>query len=441
MVSTPITRPADPRPTGPAEEAAAGDADALAAALRPAWVDVDLDALERNLRRLVARVRPAGVLAVLKADAYGHGAPRVARLLEEAGVDWGGVALVEEGAELRRAGVALPILVLGTAQPSQLPLFRRYRLVPTVSSLDQLALWRAYVGAESGGGGGGALAGRPQAIHLKVDTGMNRLGVARREVPEALALLRATPGLRLAGIASHFAEADDLDSAANPRQDEIFAEVLALLSAEERRRMIVHHANSAAALHRPASRHGLVRLGLALYGLDPAGRAELGVANGQEAAGDRLEPVMSITSRIVQLRAIGPGVAVGYGGRWVARRPSRIGVVPVGYADGYAWRLGREVGAEALVGGRRVPVVGAVSMDMLTVDVTDLADADGALLGAEVTLLGRQGEERITARDLATAAGTSPYELLCLLGLRLPRRYFRHGRPAGISSRFSEAPA
>jgi alanine racemase len=423
MVSTPTPLRSDPR-----TRAAAATDHPLSAALRPAWVDVDLDALERNAARMRARVRPARLLAVLKADAYGHGAPRVGRLLEEAGVDRLGVALLEEGAELRRAGVALPILVLGTAQPSQLPLFARYRLTPTVSSLDQLALWRGYTAA------GGAR--EPQPIHLKVDTGMNRLGVARDEVAEALATLRATPGLRLDGLISHLAEADDPESASNRRQEERFAELLALLTAEERRRVAVHLANSAGALHRPASRHDLVRLGLSLYGLDPAG-ARAPAADGDEA----LEPVMSITSRIVQLRRLEPGAALGYGGRWVASRPSRIAVVPVGYADGYAWRLGRDAGATALVGGRRVPVAGAVSMDMLTLDVTDLGEGgDGAALGDEVVLLGRQGGETITAWELAAAAGTIPYELLCLLGLRLPRRYFRHGRLEEIVSRFSEVP-
>jgi alanine racemase len=398
--------------------------DPLAKALRPAWVDIDLDALERNLGRLTAAVRPARVLAVVKADAYGHGAPRVARLLEEAGVAAAGVALVEEGAALRRAGVGLPILVLGPAQAAQLPLFRRYRLTPTVASLDQLVLWNEYAAADPGG--------RRQTVHLKVDTGMSRLGVAPEEVPAALEVLRRGEGLELTGLVSHFAEADLPESPANPRQRERFEEVLALLTADERSRISVHLANSAAALHLPASRHDLVRLGLALFGVDPAA----GAALGPDSAAPDLEPVMAVRSRIVQLREVAEGTRVGYGGRWEARQPSRIAVVPVGYADGYAWRLGIASGAAAaaLVGGRRVPLAGAVSMDMLTLDVT----AADARLGDEVVLLGRQGDERLEVGELAAAAGTIPYELLCLLGLRLPRRYFRHGRCEGTASRFTE---
>jgi alanine racemase len=374
-------------------------------------VEVDLDALERNLARLRRRVAPARVLAVLKADAYGHGAPRVARLLEEAGVDYAGVALLEEGAELRRAGVRLPILVLGVAQPSQLPLYRRYRLVPTISSLDQVDLWCAFAAASG--------AGPPQDVHLKVDTGMSRLGVAPEEVATALDRLRRSPGLHLAGLISHFGEADDAASARNPAQERRFAAVLAGLTAAEREGLVVHMANSAAALHRPASRHGLVRVGLALYGLDPAGEDP------------ELEPVMSVVSQVVQVRRVEPGDSVGYGAHWTARRPSRIAVVPVGYADGYAWRLSNR--AQALIGGRRVPLAGAVTMDMVMLDVT----GTDAALGDPVVLLGAQGRERVTAWELAGLAGTIPYELLCLLGLRMPRRYRRGERCEELSARFT----
>lgn len=399
---------------------AAGDTAAprgLAGALRPAWVEVDLDALERNLARLRRRVAPARVLAVLKADAYGHGAPQTGRLLEQAGVDWAGVALLEEGAELRRAGVELPILVLGVAQASQLPLYRRYRLIPTLSSLDQVELWRTYAAA-----GGDAA---PQPVHLKVDTGMSRLGVSLDELPVALDRLRRAPGLELAGMLSHFGEADDDGAQRNRRQERRFAAALAMLTGAERRSLVVHMANSAAALHRPASRHDLVRLGLALYGHDPAQRAAAGRGD------DALEPVMALVSRVVQLRRVASGESVGYGDRWTAARPSRVAVVPVGYADGYAWRLSNR--AHALVGGQRVPLVGAVTMDMVMLDLTDTA----AGLGDEVVLLGAQGGERITAWELAERAGTIPYELLCLLGLRMPRRYRRGGRREELSARFS----
>ncbi len=407
MDSTP---PPPPSEVPPADDGAPGVED-LQDALRPAWVDVDLVALEHNLARV--RERLAGsdsrAMAVVKADAYGHGAVGVSRVLEAAGVDWLGVALLEEGAEIRRAGVEIPILVLGTARPAKMSLYSRYRLTPALSSLAEVARWRDWTAGNR----------EPQPIHLKVDTGMGRLGVAMEEVSRALEILRGHPGLRLAGLFSHFGDADDLESPRNTLQEERFASVLAMLTPEEREGALIHMANSAAALHRPGSRHALARLGLAIYGLDPAGRPT------------GLRPVMSVRARIVHLKEVPAGTALSYSGRTVTRRHSRIAVVPVGYADGYAWRLTGK--AEALVRGRRVPLAGSVTMDMTLLDVTDT----GAELGEEVVLLGRQGDEEVTATELAAHAGTISWEILCHLGLRLPRRYVREGRVEELMSRFS----
>jgi alanine racemase len=378
-------------------------------------VDVDLDALTGNLRLFRQRAPGTRVLAVVKADAYGHGAVGVSRALEAEGVDWLGVALLEEGAELRREGIRLPILVLGTARPAKISLYRHYRLTPTVSSLDELALWREWAAGLSA----------PQPLHLKVDTGMSRLGVAVDEVPAALAAIRAHPGLALAGLLSHFAEADDLASPRNASQEARFRTVLGLLTDEERRGVEIHMANSAAALHHPGSRFTLARLGIALYGIDPVTRA----------AG--LQPVMSVVARIVQMREVPAGTPLSYGGRTVTRRRSRIAVVPVGYADGYAWRLTGK--AEALLRGQRVPVAGSVTMDMTLLDVTET----GGEVGEEVVLLGCQrgqggqvGDE-ISAAELARLSGTISWEILCHLGLRLPRRYLRGGRVEEMATRFS----
>jgi alanine racemase len=405
------------------EGAGAAVAD-LESALRPAWVDVDLDALERNLARLRRRLAPARLMAVVKADAYGHGAVGVSRALARAGVDWLGVALLEEGAEIRRAGVETPILVLGTARPAKVALYRRYRLTPTVSSLAELALWRDWSARD----------GEPQAVHLKVDTGMTRLGLALAEVPAALATLRSSPHLRLSGLLSHFAEADDLASPRTAQQEERFAAVLAQLTDGERAAIEVHFANSAAALYRPRSRFDLVRLGIALYGLDPTRRRGEENMLGPDGAGEEnepLEPVMAVRARIVQLKQVPAGTPLSYGGRMVTRRRSEIAVAPVGYADGYSWRLGGR--AEALVRGRRVPVAGSVTMDMTLFDVTE----SGATVGEEIVLLGRQGEEAVTAGELARHADTISWEILCHLGLRLPRRYLRDGQIEELVSRFS----
>ncbi len=387
----------------------AGTAEAGGAgrARRPAWVAIDLGALARNLQKLRERVAPAAVLAVVKSDAYGHGAVAVARRLDAEGVDWFGVALAGEGAELRRSGVAAPILVLGTAEPEELELYRAERLVPTVSSAAQLAMWA-----------GRAASGPPQPIHLKVDTGMSRLGLAPAEVGEALASIRASPGLALGGLVSHLAEAEDLEGAATERQLGAFRALVELLTPEERSAATLHLANSAGALYRPASRHDLVRLGLALYGVDPAGRDEA------------LEPVMSVAARIVLVREVAAGTKAGYGGTWTASRASRLAVVPVGYGDGYPWRLSNR--AEVLVAGRRAPVAGRVSMDMTIVDVTGIP----AAVGDEAVLVGRQGEESIGAVELAERAGTIPWEVLCGFGLRLPRiAAGEGGRPGAAGGR------
>lgn len=379
----------------------------LAGVLRPAWAVIDLDALDSNLALLRRRTSPAALLAVIKADAYGHGAIEIARRLEDRKVDWLGVALVEEGAELRRSGISLPILVLGTAQAEQLPLYQHYGLTATISSPAQLRLWLDY----------GRRLDSPQRIHVKVDTGMGRLGFSPQEAGEALREVGAAPGLFLGGLLSHLASADELESDDNREQEGIFNELLAELP-DGRRGLLIHLANSAAALHHPWSRHSLVRVGLALLGLDPA-RSEGG-----------LTPILSVESKVVQTRRVASGSRLGYGGLWSAERDSLIGVVPIGYADGYSWRLTNR--AQALVLGQRVPVIGAVSMDMTMLDLTD----SGAGTGDEVVLLGAQDEERIDAWELAGNAGTIPYEILCSLGLRLPRRYRSGGHDVAIDSRF-----
>ncbi|MEO8277432.1 MAG: alanine racemase [Thermoanaerobaculia bacterium] len=363
--------------------------------LRRAWVEIDLEALRRNFRRLSARVFPAKILAVVKADAYGHGAVAVARALAPEGVAGFAVATAEEAIELREAGIQGSIVVLSPLPAEADGALRQFQLTPVISSLESLEALR--ISTEGGGWRAG--------LHLKFDTGMTRLGIDDREAEAVLHSVRNAPSLRLEGLMSHLAEAETPDSEANLRQEARFAELVARLTAEERSEVVLHLANSAGALHLPAARYDWVRLGIALYGYDSAGRRDAD-----------LEPVMSVEAEIVQLKEIEPGTRVGYGGRWVAERPSRIGIVPVGYADGYSWRLGNR--ADALVGGRRVPVVGSVSMDLMAIDLTD----SDATVGAAVTLLGRQGGEEVSAVELAENVGTIPYQLLCLFGLRLPRR-------------------
>lgn len=360
-----------------------------------ATVEVDLGAVTENLATVRSRVGEAQVMAVVKADAYGHGAIEVSRALEAAGVDWLGVAIVEEGIALREAGIRTPILVLGPARVEDARRFERHSLTPTLSSHEEVERW-------TGGD-----------HHLKVDTGMGRLGLTPEEARAVLAGTVGDGGGAVCGLLSHLADAEDPESDRNALQLAAFQALVDGLGPARRAGILVHLANSAGAMHLPGSRHDLVRCGLAIYGLDPARRE------------DGLRPALRLESRIVQIRDLRAGDRPGYGGRWTAPADGRLAVVPIGYADGYPWRAGRtdgeREGAEALVGGKRVRVVGAVSMDMLFLDISQV----DAGTGDRVTLLGRDGSEEITAWDLAAAAGTIPYEILCELGPRLPRRYRR----------------
>jgi alanine racemase len=366
-----------------------------------AHVEVDLAALERNFGRVAREVAPARVMPVVKADGYGHGAVTVARCLEPLGAAGFLVARPEEGSVLRRAGVRAPILVGSPAPEAALPQAADDDLELAISSLEQLAALEGFAVAS----------GWRPAVHLKVDTGMHRLGVAPTEVPAALDRLRRSQALRWVGLMSHLADAELPESPRNAAQQEAFRGIAARLGADERRRLTLHLANSAGALRLPATRFDLVRPGLALYGGEIPG-VDLG-----------LEPVLALRGWIRQVQAVAAGETVGYGGRWRAPRPSRVGVVGVGYADGYPWRAGGS--AQALVRGVRVEVVGAVSMDLLAIDLSESAAGEGD----EVTLLGRQGEDEIRLAELAAWSAQSPYELLCHLRLRLPRLELRDSAP------------
>ncbi len=386
------------------------DSEGAGSLLRRAWVEIDLGALARNFGRVAAAVAPARVLPVVKADGYGHGGVAVARVLEPLGAAGFAVALVEEGVELRRAGIRSPILVLSPTPAGAVGELFDFGLVPAVSGLDQLDRLEAEAGAR----------GRRIDLHLKFDTGMTRLGLPTAAAPAVLARVRRSEFLALAGLMSHLAEADRPESPANERQMARFGELLAALdgagyTATERDRIAVHLANSDGALRLAGTRHDLVRVGLALYGAGPAG------------VGSELEPVMSVRAELVQVREVEPGTRAGYGGRWTATRPSRVGVVPVGYADGYPWRANGS--AEALIRGRRVPLAGAVSMDLVLLDLT----ATGGEVGEVVTLLGRDGDDRVDAVELAERSGRLVYEVLCHFGLRLPRR--ETGDPGGAAAR------
>ncbi|MDF1563382.1 MAG: alanine racemase [Deltaproteobacteria bacterium] len=387
---------------------------------RPTRVEIDLAALQRNAvacHRLVSGAAtgegaPPRTLVVVKADAYGHGATLVAPALqavaEEADIAFFGVALIEEGLELRAAGIALPILVLGGAFGQEgLVDAVREELTPVVfrpEHLRDLSLAAAAAGLEE-----------PFPVHLKIDTGMGRIGLLPEELPAFLDHFADHPRLLLDGVLSHFANADLADDEETEAQFERFARAVDAVREAGHRPRWIHLANSAATLTRTARvaaggqrvSHTLIRPGLALYGYPPSDQA-------RSAA--KLEPVLRWSTRISHLKRVGSGFKVSYGQTWTSRRESLIATLPVGYADGYDRRNSN--GAPVLVHGQRCPVIGRVCMDLMMIDVTDVPEA---AVGDEVVLLGAQGEGFIGADELAERAGTISYEVLCGVGPRVPR--------------------
>jgi alanine racemase len=366
----------------------------------PAVAVVDLDAIARNYELLRRRVGPArAVYAVVKADAYGHGAPAVARRLAEAGADRFAVANTDEGVFLRRAGISGEILVLSHAEPSDLPRHRGYGLTPALYDRGQAEALVAAAGR------------RRLSVHLELDTGMGRAGIRPEELDAVIALLRRSPAVALAGTFANLSSADDPASPATSRQVEAMKAAVERLRAAGVPPGLVHVANSAGILGHPDSWFDAVRPGLALDGISPS-----------EAVADAgLEPALSLETRVVAVRRVPAGTPLGYGGRFTTKRDTAVAVLPIGYHDGLRRSFSGRV---AFLGrGRRLPVVGAVSMDLTLVDAT----GEGIERGDRVVCVGRDGAEAVTAWDLARAAGTIPYEILCGIGPRVAREYRRSG--------------
>ncbi len=363
--------------------------------IRPTVAEIDLGAAQRNLGRVRQAIGPGvRIYGVVKADAYGHGAVPVARALEPL-CNALAVSLVEEGLELRAAGIRAPILVLGAYYNRHHDDVLAERLTPVVydpADLDRFADAAARVN-------------RPVNVHVKIDTGMSRLGISPGELEATLARIAARPSLRLAGLCTHFASADLADPA--PTEGALAQLSAGIARAAELgfRNLVNHAANSAAAVRFPAARLDAVRPGLAIYGAMPSALVAL--------AG--LERTLALRTRVMAVHDVAPGTGVSYGGTWRAARPTRVATLPIGYADGYPRHVR---GASVLLGGRRVPIIGAVCMDMLMIDVTDRPA--GAVEGP-VTLIGRDGAEEITVDDLAGWAGTVSYEILCGISKRVPR--------------------
>lgn len=373
---------------------------------RPTWVEIDLRAFERNVEALASRI-PNRLIALLKADAYGHGAVELARRCRPEQVAMIGVALLEEALELRRAGITLPILVLGPLNEPQVRLALEHDVTLGVPGPEALAIVAAVA------------KDREIGIHLKLDSGMGRMGSVAGELPRVIELLRSAPRLRVDALYTHFANAGDPNDPFTETQLANFEAMVATLR-DAGITATKHHAANSAATVRGITPGDYVRTGIALFG-----------AESLDVGTSRLEPVMRWCTRIARLKELPPGHAIGYGTTFHTARASRIATLPLGYADGY--RRGLSGSAEVLVRGRRVPVVGRVSMDLVTVDVTGLPDAAA---GDEVVLLGRQGEEEIPVEELAGKLDTISYEVFCGVSARVPRVYVDGGSITRIRTRF-----
>ena len=353
------------------------------------------------MRRSVGR---AAVYGVVKADAYGHGAPAVALELERLGIDGLAVAGAAEVEELRDAGYGGRILLFGGPESSEdLDCAIRWSATPVLTRLGQLAAWSAWLRRSGSGAERAAL-----DVVVELDTGMSRSGLMPGDWPAALERLRAAPEFRLAGLMSHLAESELAESSFTGEQERRFAAAVELLDPGERRSVPVHLANSSAALRRGSARWTAVRVGGALYGLDLAT-----LAGGSETPA--LRPVMSVKAPIVDVRPVPAGAGVGYRRSWRAPGSARIALIRVGYGDGFSTAFG---GGDVLVRGERCPIAGRISMDSVTVDVTRVP---GAVIGDECVLLGRQGRQSIGVGELAGRAGIAAYEVWCGLNRRLPR--------------------
>ncbi|MFI5034654.1 MAG: alanine racemase [Acidimicrobiales bacterium] len=372
---------------------------------RPAWAEISAAALGANVAALKSVLGPSALCAVVKANGYGHGGPLAAEALLGAGADSLAVAIVDEGIELRNAGFTESILLLAEIPPTTVPDALEYYLTLTVGSP---------AGARSAVAAAEARGGRHR-VHVKVDTGMHRMGVAPSEVDEVVDLLRASAAIDLEGLYTHFSVADGAsgeDRAFTRTQIEQFADVVARLRARGAAPRVIHAANSAGALGYPEARLSMARVGLALYGYLPGDWT--GDALG--AVGARLTPALSLHARVVAARRVEAAARPSYGRLRATREASTIATVPFGYADGYPRRL-FDAGAEVLIRGRRYPLAGAVTMDQLLVDCGD----DPIRPGDDVVLLGVMGDEEITAEEWARHADTISWEILCGVGARVPR--------------------
>ncbi|GAK49844.1 alanine racemase [Candidatus Moduliflexus flocculans] len=384
---------------------------------RPVWAEIDLDGIEHNLREF-RRILPAQtqIMAVVKADAYGHGAYQVAQTALQSGASWLAVALVEEGICLRRKGITAPLLLLGISAPGTEHAVLEHDLRPMVCTVESARRFSEC----------GQAMQKTVQFHLKLDTGMGRVGVRPDNLPTLLDTISDLPNLEMEGVFTHFAKADETDKTYSHLQIRRFQECLHRIRQGGFAPRFCYLANSAGTMELPDAHADMARIGISLYGMYPSAEVDPAIVH--------LKPVLCWKTRVVHLKTLPPGEAVSYGGLFVTQRPTVVATLPVGYADGFRRRLWKQHW-HVLIRGQRAPIIGRICMDMCMIDATDIP---GVMVGDEVVLIGSQGAETILADDMATALDTINYEITCLVGKRVPRIYRRQGEIIGIESLLGE---
>ncbi|WP_009632662.1 alanine racemase [Synechocystis sp. PCC 7509] len=364
-----------------------------------AWVEIDLSAIKHNIKELKSLLAPqTALMAVVKADAYGHGAVTVAKTVIEAGAEWLGVATVPEGIELRSSGIKAPILILGaTYTVEQIEAVSYWKLQPTLGSLEAAKLYSQTLK-------------EILPVHIKLDTGMSRLGLSWQQAVEFVELVHDLPNLQIASIYSHLATAESCDRTVMNLQQQRFETAIAQLAAINLPPPCLHLANSAATLTDSSLHYDLVRVGLAVYGLYPATQLQTAV---------NLKPVLQVKARVTQVKTIEPQTGVSYGYKFISDRTTLIAVVGIGYADGVPRNLSNQM--MVIIRGKKIPQIGAITMDQLMLDVSAIPNLQP---GEIVTLLGIDGSENISADDWAKQLNTISWEILCGFTRRLPRIFF-----------------
>jgi alanine racemase len=375
--------------------------------IRPVWMEVNLDNLAYNIRQIKNNIKaPASIMGIVKADGYGHGAVEISRVLLEEGVQRLGVAVLDEGIALRQEGIDVPILVLGYTPPQLFDKVLEHRITPTLYNY-QDALRLSELASKNGSS---------VKVHLKLDTGMGRIGmIPGQDSLDMVSNIYALPGIKIEGIFTHFSVADEKDKTYTREQFKKFTGFVNALKERGIDIPLRHAGNSAASIDLPETHLDMVRPGVILYGLYPSDEVEKGKLS--------LKPLASLKTVISHVKTVPPGTSVGYGRKYISAGERVIATLPIGYADGYTRLLSGK--ASVLVHGTRAPLAGNICMDQCMIDVTGI---DGVKVGDEVVLMGSQGEETITAEELASLLGTINYEIVCMIGKRVPRVYIKDGK-------------